>query len=173
MRTRTSRRTGTRTRTRTRTRIQMRKTRRPTVVHRASKVRGIRKVVKTFTSSAKRGLSIIRRMEINPWKASTMLLVRKKPTPQPFQQSSSRLSLSSSLFLPQFPKTGNSRHVMSLDRCCCSTVVRCKSLGSESTMYTVNIGAPDMRIESILVEYWRNFEWFGRGLNRLFGCFLQ
>ena len=31
----------------------------------------------------------------------------------------------------------------------------------------------DMRIESILVEYWRNFEWFGRGLNRLFGRFLQ
>jgi len=27
-----------------------------------------------------------------------------------------------------------------------------------------------MRIESILVENWRNFEWFGRGLNRLFGC---
>jgi len=37
--------------------------------------------------------------------------------------------------------------------------------------------AVDMRIESILVEYWRNFEWFGRGLchrlNRLFGRFLQ
>jgi hypothetical protein len=31
----------------------------------------------------------------------------------------------------------------------------------------------DMRIESILVEYWRNFEWFVRGLNRLFGRFLQ
>ena len=30
-----------------------------------------------------------------------------------------------------------------------------------------------MRIESILVEYWRNFEWFGRGLNRLFGHFLH
>jgi hypothetical protein len=28
-----------------------------------------------------------------------------------------------------------------------------------------------MRIESILVEYWRNFEWFRRGLNRLFGRF--
>jgi hypothetical protein len=27
--------------------------------------------------------------------------------------------------------------------------------------------------DSILVEYWRNFEWFGRGLNRLFGRFLQ
>ena len=33
--------------------------------------------------------------------------------------------------------------------------------------------AVDMRIGSILVEYWRNFEWFGRRLNRLFGRFLQ
>ena len=30
-----------------------------------------------------------------------------------------------------------------------------------------------MRIESILVEYWRNFKWFGRGLNRLFGRFID
>jgi hypothetical protein len=46
-------------------------------------------------------------------------------------------------------------------------------LSSSPWAYAGCVCAVDMRIESILVEYWRNFEWFGRGLNRLFGRFLQ
>ena len=38
---------------------------------------------------------------------------------------------------------------------------------------TTYLGERIESIESILVEYWRNFEWFVRGLNRLFGRFLQ
>jgi hypothetical protein len=37
----------------------------------------------------------------------------------------------------------------------------------------VCVCAVDMRIESILVECLRNFDLFGRGLNRLFDRFLQ
>ena len=57
--------------------------------------------------------SIIRRMESEPRQALTMLLLRKKPKPQPFQQSSSRLSLSSTLLLPKLTKSGKFQHVMS------------------------------------------------------------
>jgi hypothetical protein len=46
-------------------------------------------------------------------------------------------------------------------------------VSSSPSACAVCVCAVDMRIGSILVEYWRNFEWFGQGLNRLFGRFLQ
>ena len=58
------------TRTKTRTRIQMKETRRPAVVQRASKkVWGMGKVLQTCSSLARRNLSIITRMESEPVKA--------------------------------------------------------------------------------------------------------
>jgi hypothetical protein len=69
-RTRTRMTPGTKTRTKTRTRIQMKETRRPAVVQRASKkVWGMGKVLQTCSSLARRKLSIITRMESEPVKA--------------------------------------------------------------------------------------------------------
>jgi hypothetical protein len=69
-RTRTRMTPGTKTRTKTRTRIQMKETRRPAVVQRASKkVWGMGKVLQTCSSLARRNLSIITRMESEPVKA--------------------------------------------------------------------------------------------------------
>ena len=121
------------------------------------------KVMKTCASSASRACNIIRRMESEPRKALTMLLLRKKPKPQLFQQSCSRLSLSSTLLLPNI-----------LLFCVCMCVMRHIFICIPSpSVCAVCVCAVDMRIESILVECLRNFDLFGRGLNRLFDRFLQ
>ena len=57
------------------------------MVQRASKVRGMGKVMKTCASSASEARSIIRRMKSEPRKAWTMLLLRKNQILNPFNRT--------------------------------------------------------------------------------------